>query len=144
MKKYISNSAQETKKIAQDFAAKFLEVHNKINVIALSGDLGSGKTTFVQGFAEGLGIQDKIISPTFVLIRHHPIPNSTHTLYHIDLYRLENVNDLKSIGLDDLIKNPQDFILIEWAEKAEELLPKNTTWIYFKPLTENKRELTFK
>lgn len=139
MKTYISSSPDETKKFAENIARKISN-----GIIALSGDLGSGKTTFVQGFAEGLGIQDKIISPTFVLIRHHPIPNSTHTLYHIDLYRLENVNDLKSIGLDDLIKNPQDFILIEWAEKAKNFLPKNTTWIYFKHLSENTRELTFK
>jgi tRNA threonylcarbamoyladenosine biosynthesis protein TsaE len=137
MKKYTFNSLVETQKFAEKFAKSFSG-----GVIALSGPLGAGKTTFTQGFAKGLRIKDKILSPTFVLMRQHPIPETKKILYHIDLYRLENPTDFKSLGLDDLFQNKEAIILIEWAEKAKELLPKNTTWIYFKTISENARELT--
>lgn len=139
MKTYTSSSPDETKKIARDIARKISN-----GTVALSGDLGSGKTTFVQGFAEGLGIKDKIISPTFVLIRQHQLPKSKRILYHIDLYRLEDPLELKNIGLEEIIENPNNIVLIEWAEKAKKLLPKNTIWINFKNLSENTRELIFK
>ena len=75
MQTLASNSGAETKKIAVKLASQFNH-----GVIALSGELGAGKTTFVQGFAKGLGIEEKIISPTFVLIRHHQIPNTNKIL----------------------------------------------------------------
>ena len=121
MQKYISHSENETKKIAESFAKK-----TKGNIFALSGELGAGKTIFVQGFAKGLRIKEKIISPTFVLIRQHPIPTTTKILYHIDLYRLEDVSDLKNIGLEEILSDPNNIVLIEWAEKIESMLLKNT------------------
>lgn len=135
MKKFITNSPQETKKLAGNLARKL-----KGGIIALSGDLGTGKTTFVQGFAKGLGIKDKIISPTFVLIRQHKIPKSSRTLYHIDLYRIEGV-DSKKLGLEDIWSNPANITLIEWAEKIEEL-PKNTIKISIIKKGTNKRVLS--
>ncbi len=143
MKKIIVSSSKETKEFAKKFAQNF-----QGGVIALSGPLGAGKTTFTQGFAEGLKIKDKIISPTFVLIRQHQVPLSKgqsasgrKTLYHIDLYRLDNPNDLKNIGLEDMLKTKDDYVLIEWAEKAKPLLPKSTTWINFQINNINKRTL---
>lgn len=130
--KYITRSKKETKDLAKKLAKKLT------GVIALIGELGSGKTTFAQGFAEGLEIKEKIISPTFVLIRQHKIPNSKKILYHIDLYRIE---DIKSLGLDELWSNKENIVLIEWAEKIKKLLPKNTTYIQFKILSENKRQI---
>lgn len=124
MKQYISTSAEETRKIAQKLGKEI-----KTGVIALTGELGAGKTTFVQGFAKGLGIKEKIISPTFVLIRQHQIPKTKKTLYHIDLYRLE---DFSELGLKEIIDNPNNIILIEWAEKAENIFPKNTLTINIK------------
>ena len=91
-------------------------------VIALEGELGAGKTTFVQGFAKGLKIQDKIISPTFVLIRQHQIPKTERTLYHIDLYRLENTKNIEELGIKELLKTSQDIVLIEWADKIKKHL----------------------
>lgn len=125
MKTFITQSNLETQKLAQNLAKEF-----KSGVIALSGDLGSGKTTFVQGFAKGLGIKDKIISPTFVLIRQHG------RLYHVDLYRIDNFSEL---GLEELFLDKNAIVLVEWAEKIKNLLPKNTIWITFKMLSENKR-----
>ncbi len=136
MKIYETHSENETKKLAQNFAGKY-----KKGVIALTGDLGAGKTTFVQGFAKGLGIKEKIISPTFVLIRQHKIPKSKYTLYHVDLYRLKNIDDLKMLGLEEILSNPNNVVLIEWAEKAAKLLPKNTVWIKFEVIDGNKREI---
>lgn len=115
MKQFTTYSEKETKDLAKKLAKKLT------GVIALIGELGSGKTTFAQGFAEGLGIKDKIISPTFVLIRQHRIPKTDKPLYHIDLYRLE---DFAELGLKDLIEDPNNIVLIEWAEKLKEL-PKN-------------------
>jgi len=136
MKQYISTSEKETKSIAKKFAKKF-----KRGVIALSGELGAGKTTFVQGFAKGLGIKEKIISPTFVLIRQHKIPNTKKALYHVDLYRLDNLKDLEHIGLKEILSNKQNLVLIEWAEKAKKMLPQNTIWIYFNLKNKSTREI---
>lgn len=116
----VSNSEKDTKQIAAKLAQKI-----KHGMIALSGQLGAGKTIFVQGFAEGLGIKEKIISPTFVLIRQHQIPNSKKYFFHIDLYRLDKYKDL---GLEEIIKSG-NLILIEWAEKIKKILPKKTVWI---------------
>ncbi len=116
MQKYISRSEDETKKIAAGLVKK-----TKGNIFALSGELGAGKTIFAQGFAKGLGIKDKIISPTFVLIKQYG-----KNFYHIDLYRLENFSQL---GLEEILSNKNNVVLIEWAEKIEKLLPKNTVKI---------------
>ncbi len=136
MKKIKTTSAEETQQIAKDLAKDLSS-----GVIALSGELGAGKTTFTQGFAEGLGIKDKIISPTFVLIRQHPIPNTKQVLYHIDLYRLESEEEFKLLGLNEIVNNPDNIVLIEWAEKAKNLLPKNTIFIDFKTIDQNTREI---
>lgn len=135
MKIYETHSEIETKKLAQKIARKF-----KKGVIALSGDLGAGKTTFVQGFAKGLGIKEKIISPTFVVIRQHKIPKSNRILYHVDLYRLENQEDLRDLGLQEIISNPKNIVIIEWAEKLVNL-PKNTTKIRFYNLSGFQRKI---
>ncbi len=124
MEKYLSKSENETKALAEELAKKL-----KGHIFALTGELGAGKTVFAQGFARGLGIKDKIISPTFVLIRQHKIPHTNKTLYHIDLYRLENITDLESLGLSEILTDPQSIVLIEWAEKAGQLLPEDTVKI---------------
>lgn len=136
MKQYSTSSEKETKNLAKKLATNFTG-----RVIALSGELGTGKTIFVQGFAQGLGIKEKIISPTFVLIRQHKIPKSKKTLYHIDLYRLENIADIKHLGLKDLINDPDNIVLIEWGEKIKNLLPKNTIRVSFEVTTGNSRKI---
>ncbi|OGE28130.1 tRNA (adenosine(37)-N6)-threonylcarbamoyltransferase complex ATPase subunit type 1 TsaE [Candidatus Daviesbacteria bacterium RIFCSPHIGHO2_01_FULL_40_11] len=129
MAKYLSSSEKQTQQIARQLAKMVRQAHHKRKVFALTGELGAGKTIFVQGFAKGLGIKDKIISPTFILIRQHKIPDTTQTLYHIDLYRLEDTKDFRHMGLKEILSDPNNIVLIEWAEKAKELLPKNTVKI---------------
>ncbi len=134
MPTYLTNSEKETKNLAKKMAKK------KRGVIALIGELGAGKTTFVQGFAKSLGIKEKIISPTFVLIRQHKIPSGA-TLYHVDLYRLEEGKNIAELGLSELWSNPQNLVLIEWAEKAEIYLPKKITRVELKKTGRNEREI---
>lgn len=134
--KIISKSAEETKKIAKGLVKK-----DSGGVIALTGDLGSGKTTFVQGFAKALGIKDKIISPTFVLVRQHPIPNTKKILCHIDLYRLNSESHIKHSGIEEILNDPNNICLVEWAEKAKNILPKGVVWISFKIISDTKREI---
>lgn len=136
---YTSSSASQTKQIAADFAKS---LNGKGAIVALFGDLGAGKTTFVQGFAEGLKIQDKIISPTFVLTRQHRIPETDRTLYHIDLYRLDEEKQFNQLGLQDLLHTSEDIVLIEWAEKIEKQLPKDTICIYIEKTSDSIRKIT--
>lgn len=133
MKQYITFSEKETKDLAKKLAKKLS------GIIALTGELGAGKTTFVQGFARGLGIKKKIISPTFVLIRQHQIPKTKKALYHIDLYRLE---DLRELGLKEIISDPNNIVLIEWAEKAKKYLPKNTIKVTLEIIGQTERKIT--
>lgn len=137
MKAFKSESSQQT----QDIAASLAKEAKPGTIFALIGDLGAGKTIFTQGFAKGLGILDKIISPTFILIRQYPIPSTQNIFYHLDLYRLENHTDFKSLGISEIIQNPQAIVLIEWAEKIKKLLPPNTIYINFKVVSENIREI---
>lgn len=140
MKKYITNSVEETQKLAADFAEKF----KNGAIITLNGPLGAGKTTFVQGFAKNLGIKSKILSPTFVLMREYVLPfEQDARFYHVDLYRLEGKQEINNLGLTDLFANPKNIFLIEWAEKLTDL-PKNIIKIDFEYLSENSRQIILK
>jgi tRNA threonylcarbamoyladenosine biosynthesis protein TsaE len=88
-------------------------------VLALSGDLGAGKTCFIQGLAEGLGVEGLVTSPTFVMIAEHA---GRLPLYHVDLYRTESLAEVRALGLEELLDGA-GVTAIEWAEKAEPLLP---------------------
>ena len=129
----LTKSAAETKKLGAKIATEL-----KAQIYALSGDLGSGKTTFVQGFAQGLGITSKIISPTFILMRKY------QNFYHVDLYRLEDdiESEVRNLGLTDIWGKPGNVVIIEWAEKIKDMIPKEAMWIKFKNIGEDKRKIT--
>ncbi len=144
MKTYITKSAEETIKLGQDIGKTI----KNSTLIALYGDLGSGKTTFVQGLAKGLGINKRLISPTFIILRTYEIENGQWTMdngqfYHVDLYRTRSADDIRGIGLDEIIKNNQDIVVVEWAEKLGEFLPDKRMDINFKQ-QDNIREITVK
>ena len=130
-----TRSAAETQKLGRTLGAG---IHESI-IIALTGDLGSGKTAFVQGLAKGLDVSEKyyITSPTFTLINEYP---GRHPLFHVDLYRIEHAPELAEIGLDEILQK-NAVIAIEWAER----LPADMLFCHLKlrlrMIGENSRQI---
>ena len=139
---FVTKSPQETKKLGEKVAAD-LVINYKPLIIALTGELGSGKTTFTQGFAKGLGIKKPIISPSFILMRSYELAKSNKIFYHLDLYRLETnlENEIENLGVKDIWSQKDNVLIIEWAEKIKNLLPEDVKWIEFEYLSENKRKI---
>jgi len=137
-KKIITTSSIETKDFAKNLA-KEIPVGT---IVALIGELGSGKTTFAQGFAEGLYILESIVSPTFKLVSEYD--GEKCKLIHVDTYRLDSIEDFLNICGEDIIRTPGAIILIEWADKIIDILPADTVQIHFQRVSkiENDRELT--
>ena len=134
-KTYITNGKNETIFLGEEFAENI-----KLGeIILLHGNLGSGKTTFTQGLAKGLGIKRRIISPTFIIVRHYGL--SKGNFYHIDLYRTEDNLDILGLGIGEILSDKNNIVSIEWAEKLKDFLPKDRTEIHFKYINENKREI---
>ncbi|MEA2113215.1 MAG: tRNA (adenosine(37)-N6)-threonylcarbamoyltransferase complex ATPase subunit type 1 TsaE [Patescibacteria group bacterium] len=177
-KEIITNGARETRGLGEILAKEITAANKKLwtadnkkkaLIIGLEGELGSGKTAFVQGLAMGLGIKEKITSPTFVILKKYGIPNDiaarkplmaaigkiskktrlprlpisslamTH-FFHIDCYRIR-ADDLLELGFEEIANNSQNIIIIEWAEKVKKIL-KNALWIKFEYVGENKRKIT--
>ena len=130
----ISHSAAETLQYGQQFAAGL----KAGDIIALSGELGAGKTCFVKGLAAGLDIRQDVTSPTYTLI--HEYHGGRLPLYHIDLYRLDSAQQALNIGIEDYL--PSDGItVIEWAEKIAGLLPPQTIRLRFTWLSDTDRQM---
>ncbi|MBI4349376.1 MAG: tRNA (adenosine(37)-N6)-threonylcarbamoyltransferase complex ATPase subunit type 1 TsaE [Elusimicrobia bacterium] len=111
------------------------------DVLALSGPLGSGKTTFVQGFARGAGFRGAVVSPSFGLARRYRAP--TKTIHHLDLYRLAD-KDLPNLGLEEYFDDPRGVCLVEWPEIAAKALPPDRLEIRFDHAGERRRKLAFR
>ena len=128
----ITRNAAATKKLGQNFAKKILNQKKQKGavVVALEGDLGAGKTTFLQGFAKGLGIKEKITSPTFVILKRFQLfdckryPKNYKNFFHIDCYRLTKPEELFDIGWRKIIYNPENIVAIEWSEKIKKIMPR--------------------
>ncbi|MEK7562437.1 MAG: tRNA (adenosine(37)-N6)-threonylcarbamoyltransferase complex ATPase subunit type 1 TsaE [Patescibacteria group bacterium] len=150
MQKFVTKSAEETQKLGKNFAKSILSSahynmrshismrEKSATVVCLRGDLGGGKTTFLQGFAKGLQIKEKILSPTFVIMKHFA------NFYHFDCYRINKPEEILELGFKKIILDPKNIVAIEWPEKIGKLLPKNSIKIKFKVIDEKTRELTFK
>ena len=91
-------------------------------ILALTGDLGSGKTTFVQGALRALGVKGAITSPTFVLMKHYRAPKYGLEIYHLDAYRLKSEEDLAVLDFAEKIKNPNAVIIVEWPERIKKAM----------------------
>ncbi len=118
------------------------------DVVGLVGDIGSGKTTFIQGLAEGIGVSSRVNSPTFIIMKQYNLINNHKSaityFYHVDLYRLEvNLRDeVENLGLLDIILEGKSIVVIEWAERIKDMLPSKTRWLFFQNITENERKIT--
>jgi tRNA threonylcarbamoyladenosine biosynthesis protein TsaE len=150
MKEMITNNFQGTQKFGQELAREFLAERNlrkQAIIVALEGDLGAGKTTFVQGLAKGLGIKEQITSPTYVLMKKYKIPASdslpvSRYFYHLDCYRIEKPWQISELGFEEIINNPENIIAIEWPERIAEILPEDKIAIKFEGINEDKRKIT--
>lgn len=139
MKKKIFNSKSE--KHTSDFAVNIAKLVGSSSLICLYGEMGVGKTTFVKSFAKALGVETRIISPTFVLVRSHSTKDMKK-FYHIDAYRIDVGKD--SHGIKEILEKDNVIIVIEWAEKIKSILPKKRIDIEFIYKKENEREIRFK
>ena len=130
----LSKTPRQTENIAGDIA----ELIRMGGTVALYGELGSGKTTFAKGLAKKLGVKERIISPTFLIIRVHRTIEE-RSFYHIDLYRISKKEDLDSLGLEEILSNEGNIVVIEWAEKIIQLLPEKRIDVHFEYKSENER-----
>jgi len=113
-------------------------------IVALYGDLGAGKTAFVKELAKELGVEKHITSPTFVILKKYNIQYSTFDkLVHIDAYRLGSGEDLKTLNWDELVKDSQNLIIVEWPEQVEDILPDDMIKIRFEYVDEETRKITY-
>ena len=142
---YSTINPLQTKKLGEAFAKKLLRssTSKQAVVIGLVGDLGGGKTTFLQGFARGLGIKEKILSPTFIIMKRFKIPgqkNFKH-LYHFDCYRINRVQEVASLNLKKIITTPDNIVVIEWIDKIKEILPKKLIMLNFQFIDQKTRKI---
>jgi tRNA threonylcarbamoyladenosine biosynthesis protein TsaE len=132
---FTTTTPEETMEIGHLLATRVGE----LRIIALQGELGSGKTHFAKGFASAFGIDPQNVnSPTYSLIQEYIGQNQN--IYHIDAYRLNTTNEARSIGLDELLHG-DELCLIEWPEHVRELLPEDTLWVTFTRLGEQTRKI---
>ncbi len=144
----LSFSLGETQKIAALLAEEITKTKNRPTaafVVGLEGNLGAGKTAFVQGFARGLGLKHKITSPTFLIVRNYGLRNKNYgRFYHIDAYRIKKTRELVMLGIKKILTDPQNIVVIEWADKMKRLLPPKTIWAKLKPgRKESERIISF-
>jgi tRNA threonylcarbamoyladenosine biosynthesis protein TsaE len=135
MWRILSESPDETK----NWGKRLSELLKGDEVIALSGDLGSGKTTFVKGLALGLGVSEEYIgSPSFTILNEY---QGRLPLFHFDFYRVQDLHDLEGVGFWDYLG--QGVVVVEWASKIPTAIPEEALWVYFEFFNAEKRYLTF-
>ena|SRR3989344_2391525 len=148
-------SEKETVALASDFMSSLAREGEGAVVVGLYGDLGSGKTTFMKGIAEHLGVPETITSPTFVIMKIYKLrrkvgvptkaselqAKSYKLLVHIDAYRLEKGEELNRLGFGEILKDPKNLIFVEWPENVRSAMPENHKKIFFKFVNDKMREI---
>ena len=133
---FFSKSTEQTRRLGTRLGSSLVIG----DVICLSGDLGSGKTTFTQGIAKGWGSLDVVTSPTFVIVNQYRRPEGT-TLFHLDAYRLENAMDAINLDIDEMFQSGP--IVIEWPDRIKLALPDEYLWIDMAWVDEFQRRMVF-
>ena len=157
--KKVSKNTSETTQIAKIFLNKIIKNNNSAKgalVIGLSGDLGTGKTTFTQAIARHLGIKEKVNSPTVVIIKKYSIVGQIQQktssiknakykfLFHLDAYRLKNEKELLYLGWDKIISNKEHLVFIEWPENVLKVIPATSVFIHISHTNQGYRNFEFK
>jgi tRNA threonylcarbamoyladenosine biosynthesis protein TsaE len=135
---FISRSEEQTRRLGSQLG-KLLQ---RGDVICLAGELGTGKTCFAQGIGQGLGIEEPITSPSFTFVKEYR-QGGALTLYHVDLYRIENVKETLTLGLEEYLYG-DGACVVEWADRAIEALPADHLWIAFRHINERERGILMK
>ncbi len=139
MKKIVTHSPDETQQVAVELVNTLPENA----VIALQGDLGSGKTTFTQGLARALGVEGKVNSPTFLIHKTYRTKNKIHPLlHHLDLYRTQEARDIQALGIENLLLDPGGMVVIEWPAQIVGILPAKRTNIHLVHKSDTEREIS--
>lgn len=133
MTKVITENAEQTQKIAEEYAKTLCGG----DVVLLNGDMGAGKTVFVKGLARGLGIREEVTSPTYAYMNDYD-----GRLFHYDCYRIESAEQAERLGLADYF-DAGGICVIEWAQNIAELLPEDCKRVTIKKIGENKREIVY-
>lgn len=130
----VTRSSDETRKAAAALAELLLPG----DVVSLTGELGAGKTAFVQGAARSLGVEGPVVSPTFVLVREY---RGTMPVYHVDVYRLDRMQEVHDLGFEDLL-DPSGVVFVEWGDAVEALLPDSLLRVELISEDEETRQVT--
>lgn len=129
---------------AQDFVAQLSPKIDGATIVALSGELGAGKTTLAQGIAKALGVEETVTSPTFVIEKIYALSGQKFSrLVHIDAYRLKSVHELEALGWYELLRDPANLVLLEWPEKVEGAIPRDATRVTLKLQDEHTRTISY-
>ncbi len=138
-------SLSQMPEVAREVLARVRKsARGQASVLALSGELGAGKTTFTQALAKHLGVEEDITSPTFVIEKRYRTSDPDFTeLLHIDAYRLDEAKELTVLDFGEMLKDPKTLIVIEWAERVSELLPEGTIFVTFTHIDESTRRVAY-
>jgi len=141
---YRTSSSEETKRLGEEFSKRLSAARRRDEdgaaVVVLSGELGAGKTTFVQGFLRGMGIRRRAPSPTFVIVRRYRAPRAgsgavrkegVPQIFHMDAYRLKDASHLAALGFGEMLRDPRNIVLIEWGERIKDAIPRGAARIEF-------------
>lgn len=133
----------EFQKTAAEFVLGLKLLARRATVVGLYGDLGSGKTTFVQAAAGTLGVTGHIASPTFLIMKSYKLSTfSFQLLTHIDAYRLKGSEELRPLRFEELLRDPGNLIFVEWADRVADILPPDHRKVFFEFVSENTRKIT--
>lgn len=133
----ITGGPEETMALAMDLARRLRDG----DVVALVGELGTGKTTFVKGLARGLFVPEEILSPSFLLARTY---RGRKTLHHLDLYRVRQEGELAEVGLTAFLPPEEGVTAVEWADRFPSLIPAGAFWVRLEHLDQNRRKITLR
>lgn len=127
----------------ENAAHQFWQYAHQYKVLAFSGELGAGKTTFIHALCDYLGVEDSVSSPTFAIINeYHFFERDTeHIIHHMDWYRIKDSEEAINTGIEDVLSQKNNYSLIEWPEKAKELLPYPHLWIDINEISPDQRRL---